>query len=1054
MSNTETQRRSKPRRSLWRRTSSWCVRLAVLGVLALGYVFFHLNQIGLPDVIKNPLLAELRGRGLNLDFARLRLRLTRGIVAEKVRLIREGQDTGEQFQVGQIQLKLNYPALFQRRLEILALRIRDGDLTIPVGLPDQGGTSLKIENVQTTLRFADTNHWVLETLEGQVHGARLQAHGTLTNVLAFRRPPTATVATNRGSWKQPVARWIRLFDRMQFSQPPKLDIDFLVDAADPAGGWARLELTAGGAETEFGKLGQMELKATAAASQDPAANATNRLLHVDVTLRANGASTRWAGASELTLEAKAEQLLTNQPPQRIQWKLTATQLTNQWGNVGVVRAEGQTVGTGTDTTASGPLRTSLQTRIETITAEKGRLALLTVSGQVTHSWTNWVQATADLRAESPSTDWGDAGEVQIHASAHPVTDVEAHPEWGPWNTLRRVQLQCEVGVQHVVTPKLQVDTATVVLGWQAPRLELISLRTALHGGEGEASGSLDVASRRAQVRVRQNVNLHALSALLTPAANQWLGQYSWKGAPPNATAVLGVTLPAWTNRHPDWRREVLPTLTLSGNFDASQVAFRGVPAGDAAGEFALTNASWNIPRVTLRRPEGAVEFAYHGDMFTHDYHFRLRSTIDPTIARQLLDDDRQKRAFDHFSLSTPPLIEGDVWGRWMERERTGFLVKVTATNAVIRGEACDFADGTVGFTNGVLTFKDVTLHQGAGRAFIPGAAYDVPQYLLSFTNAVSTLSPASVTRVIGARTAALLEPYQFAEPPHAVVNGVIGTKADVASKVQFEIDGGRFQWLRLHAETAKGVVHWVGQTLLISNLVAGCYGGNLQGDLNFDMAPDHGSVFNFGLAITNIDLRRLMADVGNKTNRLEGMLSGVLNLDHARSSDTNSWDGHGHLTLREGFLWDTPAFGVFSPIFEGISPGLGQTRFSSGSAHFIATNSVLRTEDLEVRSSTVRLKYTGTVGLDSRLDARMEAELLKDLPVLGPMLSAALTPFTKLFEYRVRGTLSNPVAEPLYVPKLLLVPLHPIRSIREFFSPSDKKPGQIQNAPTEATPPK
>jgi hypothetical protein len=460
----------------------------------------------------------------------------------------------------------------------------------------------------------------------------------------------------------------------------------------------------------------------------------------------------------------------------------------------------------------------------------------------------------------------------------------------------------------------------------------------------------------------------------------------------------------------------------------------------------------------IQRPEGSIQFAYRGDMFTHDYQFTLRSTIDPTIAKPLLDDEKAQKAFDHFSLSSPPLIEGDIWGRWMERERTGFLVRVTATNAIVRGEPCDYADGMVGFTNAVLTFKDVTLKQGKGSAKIPGAAYAVSDYLLSFTNAVSTLSPESVTRVIGAKTAALIKPYHFAEPPHAIVNGVIGTRNEFPTDVRFDIDGGRFEWLRLRAETARGEIHWKAQTLQISNLVAACYGGRLAGDLNFDLSPDHGSEFNFGLAITNIDLRRFMADISDRTNRLEGLVSGVLNLDRAYSWDTNSYHGHGQLNLREGFLWDTPAFGVFSPIFEGISPGLGQTRFSSGEAHFVTTNSVFRTDDLEVRSSSVRLRYTGTVGLDTRLDARMEAELLKDLPVLGPLLSAALSPFTKLFEYRVRGTLTAPVAEPLYVPKLLMVPLHPIRSIRDLFLPPDKKtvpanPTPSSSAP-QASPPK
>ena len=63
--------------------------------------------------------------------------------------------------------------------------------------------------------------------------------------------------------------------------------------------------------------------------------------------------------------------------------------------------------------------------------------------------------------------------------------------------------------------------------------------------------------------------MHQAEAVLTEGGRKWLSQYTWK-APPNIIAGLSVTLPAWTNRQPDWRQEVLPTLVLDGEFDAVQ----------------------------------------------------------------------------------------------------------------------------------------------------------------------------------------------------------------------------------------------------------------------------------------------------------------------------------------------------------------------------------------------------------------------------------------------------------------------------------------------------
>jgi len=82
----------------------------------------------------------------------------------------------------------------------------------------------------------------------------------------------------------------------------------------------------------------------------------------------------------------------------------------------------------------------------------------------------------------------------------------------------------------------------------------------------------------------------------------------------------------------------------------------------------------------------------------------------------------------------------------------------------------------------------------------------------------------------------------------------------------------------------------------------------------------------------------------------------------------------------------------------------------------------------------MRLQYAGTVDLRSRVNARVTAQLLRDTWVVGPLLSTALWPVSKLFEYKITGTLQQPQSEPVYLPKALLLPLHPIRSLEEMLS--------------------
>jgi len=62
--------------------------------------------------------------------------------------------------------------------------------------------------------------------------------------------------------------------------------------------------------------------------------------------------------------------------------------------------------------------------------------------------------------------------------------------------------------------------------------------------------------------------------------------------------------------------------------------------------------------------------------------------------------------------------------------------------------------------------------------------------------------------------------------------------------------------------------------------------------------------------------------------------------------------------------------------------------------------------------------------------ARVEALVLRGTPVIGPLISLALSPLSKVFEYKVSGTLSEPKSEPLYIPKVVDSLLHPFRTLK------------------------
>jgi hypothetical protein len=269
-----------------------------------------------------------------------------------------------------------------------------------------------------------------------------------------------------------------------------------------------------------------------------------------------------------------------------------------------------------------------------------------------------------------------------------------------------------------------------------------------------------------------------------------------------------------------------------------------------------------------------------------------------------------------------------------------------------------------------------------------------------------------------------------------------------AADLHFDMNGGPFHWWRFTVPQISGHVHWRAQHLEIGNVQMDFYGGKASGSAAFDFLPNDGANFQFNLTTTNTILQFLLADYSSQTNNVEGRLSGTLFITRANTDRGNDVDGYGSARLADGLLWNIPLFGVFSPVLDNISPGLGNSRASAGTATFNIKNGVLHSDDMEIRASGMRLKYRGTVDLSGNLNARVDAELLRDMWLVGPVVSTLFWPVSKLFEFKVTGTLEEPKKEPVFlIPKMMFFPFHPVRSLKgtpEELSPNTNAPPVIR----------
>src|SRR5438067_12605667 len=140
---------NKPKRSrFWRNGRVYLRRLRIafwIAVLVLLAALLYLNQVGLPGIIKKPLLQKLRARGIDLQFSCLRLRWYQGIVAENVRFGRADEPLSPQLTLAEVKVSLDETALARLKLQIESLTLRHGRLVLPIAETNGPPRQLTVE---------------------------------------------------------------------------------------------------------------------------------------------------------------------------------------------------------------------------------------------------------------------------------------------------------------------------------------------------------------------------------------------------------------------------------------------------------------------------------------------------------------------------------------------------------------------------------------------------------------------------------------------------------------------------------------------------------------------------------------------------------------------------------------------------------------------------------------------------------------------------------------------------------------------------------------------
>jgi hypothetical protein len=675
-----------------------------------------------------------------------------------------------------------------------------------------------------------------------------------------------------------------------------------------------------------------------------------------------------------------------------------------------------------------------------------------------------------VTAPAVQSAWADARAVQFTAQLTAPADAPTNFDisWAWWTNLQPYRLIWSARLAQLRSEPLSGDAVACDGFWSAPMLAVTNLSARLGGGALDATVQLDVGARELDFTNDSRFDFHAVATLLTEKTRERLADFSWKQAP--SLRVGGsLILPAWTNHQPDWRGEVQATVRLNGEFDMTNFAIADVAVQSARSHFSYSNLVWRLPdgQVEVASPQSAAEnpaseipsskFEIRGNEndATKDYHWHIQGAADLAVVRPFLTTSNAVRGYNRFKFSQPLYLEANVSGRLYDYDSIAGTGQIALTNFTERSESADGFTSGFDYSNRVFSFLSPHIWRGTQSLTADSIVLNFNTRLIWFHHGYGTADPEPIARAIGPKTGQILAPYEFLEPPTAYIEGcaplrdVNGPQDMEDADLRFDIVNGGvpFHCLKVNATRIAGTVHWLGGSLVLTNITGELYGGTGSGAANFDFrVPHQGADYQFNVTVSKVNLHALASDLSPKTNHLEGQLDGLLVVTRADSRDWHTLDGYGNVQLRDGLLWDIPVFGLISPMLNAIKPGWGNTRATDGKGNFTITNGLIHSNPLQINTATTRLEYTGTVDLRQNVNARVTAQALHNIIVIGPLVSTLVYPVSKIFEYKVTGTLENPKIRPLYVPgiipKILAVPFHPIHTLEQLFPGSP-----VTNAP-------
>ncbi|MBM4143205.1 MAG: hypothetical protein FJ225_06400 [Lentisphaerae bacterium] len=310
----------------------------------------------------------------------------------------------------------------------------------------------------------------------------------------------------------------------------------------------------------------------------------------------------------------------------------------------------------------------------------------------------------------------------------------------------------------------------------------------------------------------------------------------------------------------------------------------------------------------------------------------------------------------------------------------------------------------------------------------------------------STIDPKALGRLAGVMTNDAVRAVSFAGPVRIRAQGDVDRINVAATRISARVTGKDLVVDKLAVDEWAFNLDVEGRKAVLTGIEGRLYGGPLWGDASLQLpaAGEEGPAMTYAmnLAFDRGNFAAMMSDLLGEMADYRGDFGGnVRAAGVAGAGQGKTVTGQGAFRIRHGRVFMLPVFGGLSDVMTRIIPGLEFVlRQSDATVNFDIADGKVQARKVNIEGDVLSLNGGGDYYFDKRVDFDVQLTLLREHTAVAKLLRMLTYPISKLLEFRLRGTFSEPVWYPVNFSKDLLdrlrvdpSELNPARW--RFFSP-------------------